>query len=869
MGNSCCGTVEQQKPVLATDGELAGKQKFLSTPSICEVSVDNNRSGDSGKWFLCLRAPLTGQGLSFSAYHSRSNTLMVKFLTDADIVREKEAQNISISYNMFFKALSTEVARAGRNGAKVAFSDDRESIVIDCRIMISGATSRRPDNFSVVMQRRPNPPPADLFQFVIEPICTQYYRKRCNEGWNVERVDTSREKIYGEYETNFILRSTRMAQNTDSLREIVPRVAVMRRDREALRAKRDRLLVQVCVTRTLLASDVTQPGRLLAALSDADRALLPAVATPPQGVIGVPSIASPPEAVGNTASGSLSGSTNNAALDALKLPAGIFLSSTLPNMAPASVGAGGAPRVPDGSLRMAAVNCVEMCILLGRRLDDELKRYEADHPVANMSMSTGTAGGLSLSGALAQSLVSPVSPVSPLVISHQKNSATNIGYAADMHALHGPLREGGFDVSRGEFESLSLTNGDAYFVMDLSALPADLQQRFAQLTSEEDRRALFRCWRSFLSVSRFDALNIDVLSADHSLTFALAMALSQHGVVADLCLTTATVHELGSRLEAAQNPTDPYHNRMRGADRVQLMSVFLKVVQGGAVPRLQALPAIEKLCVLVAAAGCRADVHAPTEHTQLPNPTLAALHIDSANERHSLAVTIAVLRQCAGVAKFVTPSFHRMLSDLILSIDPARHCAILASFVQKFKTATDFSRSLEERRLFLSVLLIGADGAIFVREPMLRDQWVRRLDASAAGGGANAGGALRMSLPRFDASDSSCLDPRPPLKINLPSTFRVGTSMLGSASDDITPSWLVLRSEKQNQSAGFAAPPTCMQGITGRAVEVFERVFAPAFSTLKLIAMESLEAHKRNEATTESTRDSTYAVFSRIARARL
>lgn len=1019
MGNACCGAESGvEKPVQQTDGELAGKAKFLSTPSFCEFSDVNNilggvlsapagnagigsvasgatstsaggtsttAGGGSGcgmssgknpdihrqsilhrddsdtagkaavtnnnatnianaaKWFLCVFAPLNGQGLSFTAYHSKSNTLLSKYLTDAEIVKEKELQNISITYNMFFKALSTEVARAGRVGAKVSYVDS-DTIALDCKIMIAGATSRRPDNFHVDLRRVVDPSPEKLYSFVIEPVCTQYYKRRANEGWNVERVDVSREKIYGEYETNFILRSNRLERNLDMLRELVPRVLQLRRDRHTLRMKRDALLTKLCVARTLLASNTPNPERLLGAL--------PSVATPRKAAAPLVSTnRSSPTHAGNNAA-KLSGfdalyPTMTDVDSYLRLPRGIFLSSNMPNKhAPiperipamgvrASGGMdeatadeflmGGGASSTSGTPKPRANSfisqkAIDLCLKLGEVLDRDMRAFEKKHPplpgrnsyAVSLPSSTNTRHGSVMFGDSSGSIygIVPRGSIDIAAASGKAASLPSIPHVsggADGAAIgKGPsdvlndslCTAGNFSSASYDGQSMVMPSED-YFIYDYSHFPDDIQKRFATLPGgEHERDAIFRCWRSFFSITRFDGLMIESMSGGHALSIVLSMALGHHRVVQDLELSAEAVHDLVSRIEAVHARNDPFFNAARAADRVQFLSLFLKVIQSGEVPRLSGLPAIEKLCVIVAAAGCRADLHPPQEPFSHPSATLTALHIDSVNERHSLAVVIDAMRQHPDIAKFVTPGVHTLMSDFFLAIDPSRHGSILTAFLSKVRTASNFSRSLAERRLMLSVLLIGADAAFFARAPHTKEQWVRRLDTVGS-----AGRFAPMRLKSFSASarsgsgdnnadtgaggsspiDATLQELRSPLKINLPSTFRIGAASgfggagASAAQDDVSASCLVLRTEtiaggvgKAVVSPGEAASlalPTCMQGITKKSQEFFDGVCVPVFSCLRTLAHESLDASRRAHAAgqSETARDATYAVFARIA----
>lgn len=991
MGNACCGPAEPEHKPQQTEGELAGKMKFLSTPSFCEYTDNNAVSkvpGDN-KWFLCVFAPLGGHGIAFTAYQNKTNTLMVKYLVDAEIVKEKEQQNISISYNMFFKALSTEVARAGRVGAKVTFAS-ADKLTLDCKIMIAGATSRRPDNFGVDLHRIDVTPDA-LYHYVLEPICTQYYKRRANEGWNVERVDISREKIYGEYETNYILRSTRLDSNLEMLREIAPRVLQLRREQALLRERREKLLAQLCIARTLLSTENPLPDRLVRAIpkderpSDVEAKLSPAL---------LQSIDRPSNA------------------DLLYVPAGGELSSIMPNLgrpvpkvlpektevggnaSPKAGGTGSSVSAPSTIAPPSFVsrNVIEVCLEMGKNLPADLHNYEVRHTSpqnerTNLQTPSSRRGGGSMSGTstpLASRLTRNGEGGSGVILPHQHQG--DVG-------MHGSFS--GTNITNIMMNSANLGTAELrdeeYYAMDVSVLKPALQAKFHQnLANDNEKTAVFRCWRAFLSVTRFDPITIEALTNygtngnevnnmknfkspaspavgpssfntsgamfGHSLAITFAMALGLHKLPEQLGLSLETVHDLCIRLEQSQSRQESYFNAMKAADRVQYMSLFLKVVQSGEVPRMAKVPPIEKLCALCAAAGCRTDLHPSLEPYGQPSSTLAALHVDSLNERHSLAVTITALRQCKGLQHFITSTFHKLLADLILSLDPARHNVIFGIFAQRVKAATNFSRSLEERRLMYSVLLIGADCAFFSRNSDIKELWTKKMDTSVTSimsnfkrtnavcfytkenadarsnisngvqnNNSNNKNSNNNNLNNGDANNNPTITPttstnansntfagpqsltflfnssatvgaagqsghglgvagisgrsdgepqvsladlRTPLKINLPSTFRIGsTAGFGNVNDDVLPSSLILRSEMR---AGFTggSSPACMQGITRKSHEMYEQIAVPAFNCLKSLAQEAVEAHRRNDGF-ESSRDGSYAIFTRIARSGL
>jgi hypothetical protein len=257
MGNCASGAdVDNGKPRANEDPELMGKAKFLSCPAMSEVVAP-----DQGKWLLIVFAPLTHHGLIFAARHSDTGALMVKDIVDKQVTKEKEDQKVQLSYNLFFKAISTEVAKAGRSGAKVDWLPDG-TISVECKIAISGSASsnKKPDTYTAVLK------PIDsseenLFKYIAEPLATHYCKKR-TDGWNLDRPDPNKEKQYGEQEANAIIRAASTRESKSVLDRELPKIGTLRRDHATARADRDAAVAKVNLMKQMLLTRSVEPPLL-------------------------------------------------------------------------------------------------------------------------------------------------------------------------------------------------------------------------------------------------------------------------------------------------------------------------------------------------------------------------------------------------------------------------------------------------------------------------------------------------------------------------------------------------------------------------------------------------------------------------------
>lgn len=262
MGCGASMSTDGQGRALSDEPELMGKAKFLTCPSFADV----NNPGDGSKWFLMVFAPLTQHGLIFVARRYSDGALLVCDLVDMEVARMKDEQKVVLSYNIFFKALSQEIGKAGKTGAKCTFGADG-SLTVECKVTIAGAgpsAAKKTDSFSVKLNA-PSTPPADsigsiagpvdermLYRYIIEPLATQYSRKR-SDGWNLEKPDVFKEKLYGDHEVNAIVKGAFIMKARSIIDTKLQQLDPLRAEAIAAAQRRDAAVAKLQLMRAMLA----------------------------------------------------------------------------------------------------------------------------------------------------------------------------------------------------------------------------------------------------------------------------------------------------------------------------------------------------------------------------------------------------------------------------------------------------------------------------------------------------------------------------------------------------------------------------------------------------------------------------------------
>ena len=217
--------------------ELNGK-KSLHCP--VTTSIVNSLTGD--RWFLIVFAPPSYFGLVLAARNMVTRSLLVKEFTDAELVKEKEAQTISMSWNVFFKAIATDIANANNDGAVCTFTPSG-SLNIAVKIQLAGAPAgnrRSPDVFRCDLMPVDAEPP-NVFRYFIEPLAIFACKKRTDL---IDRPDPAKERNFGHCEAAAITKlaagaaaEATIARHLDKIEELKAQLVRLRAEKRLQVAK--------------------------------------------------------------------------------------------------------------------------------------------------------------------------------------------------------------------------------------------------------------------------------------------------------------------------------------------------------------------------------------------------------------------------------------------------------------------------------------------------------------------------------------------------------------------------------------------------------------------------------------------------------
>ena len=170
--------------------ELNGKKALH-----CPVTSSIVHPTTKDRWFLMVYASPNFYGLVFAARNMSTQAMLVKEFTDADLVHEKESQSISMSWNVFFKAVSTDIAAASGDGATCTFAASG-CLSIAIKIQLAGAPAgnrRTPDVFRCDLMPVDSSP-ANVFRYFLEPLAIFACKRRTDL---IDRPDPAKEKHFG------------------------------------------------------------------------------------------------------------------------------------------------------------------------------------------------------------------------------------------------------------------------------------------------------------------------------------------------------------------------------------------------------------------------------------------------------------------------------------------------------------------------------------------------------------------------------------------------------------------------------------------------------------------------------------------------
>eukprot|EP00758_Cryptobia_borreli_P005417 Tbor_TRINITY_DN4873_c0_g3::TRINITY_DN4873_c0_g3_i1::g.1500::m.1500 len=231
--------------------ELTGKIKFLSCPAVGEcVNMETKE-----RWFIIAFAPLNVHGLIIAARNvSNGKTLLVKDVTDLQLTKEKEKQKITMSWNLFFKAVNVEITKINRGGAKIEFEEN--SINLEIKIAIAGAIHiRKIDVYRCTLEEVDNSLP-NIFKYIVEPIATYYCKKRSDL---VDKVEHHREKNFGDLESATIVRQVSIEAADKEIRNYVTTLRPLQLKYERSIVEANEKLAKTLLTRQVIFENTKHP----------------------------------------------------------------------------------------------------------------------------------------------------------------------------------------------------------------------------------------------------------------------------------------------------------------------------------------------------------------------------------------------------------------------------------------------------------------------------------------------------------------------------------------------------------------------------------------------------------------------------------
>ena len=231
--------------------ELNGKVKFLACPSVCEVVHAESKH----RYFLIAFAPQTHHGLIIAARNFNTGKILAKEVIDSELQEEKQAQSITLSWNLFFKAISTEIAKANKAGAKYEILPNG-NMRLEIKISIAGAQTNKKVDCYVAELTPVETNETNLYRLFMEPIATFYGKKRTDL---LDRPDPVKEKQYGECEANAIIKSASIAKCRKTIDDNIPKIVPLREQHKKLAREAFEKRAKLTLMRLMLKENTLRP----------------------------------------------------------------------------------------------------------------------------------------------------------------------------------------------------------------------------------------------------------------------------------------------------------------------------------------------------------------------------------------------------------------------------------------------------------------------------------------------------------------------------------------------------------------------------------------------------------------------------------
>lgn len=203
--------------------ELSGKSKFLSNP----VTSEFVHPTTFHRWMMICYAPVTPPWAFVIVAKNMTlprAALLVKDVSDAELTAEKESQKVSMSWNIFFKAIASEIGRLGKGGASFSFTEGG-TLDLECRIALSSTiATKKTDTYRCTLQCIPDTFAA-MFKYVATPLTVLYCKRRTDI---VERPDSTKDRQLGELEAAFVTKQSRQKEANREVDKLSPVAAALR-----------------------------------------------------------------------------------------------------------------------------------------------------------------------------------------------------------------------------------------------------------------------------------------------------------------------------------------------------------------------------------------------------------------------------------------------------------------------------------------------------------------------------------------------------------------------------------------------------------------------------------------------------------------
>eukprot|EP01113_Clastostelium_recurvatum_P005029 TRINITY_DN12230_c0_g1_i4.p1 TRINITY_DN12230_c0_g1~~TRINITY_DN12230_c0_g1_i4.p1 ORF type:complete len:847 (-),score=179.11 TRINITY_DN12230_c0_g1_i4:67-2607(-) len=318
-------------------------------------------------------------------------------------------------------------------------------------------------------------------------------------------------------------------------------------------------------------------------------------------------------------------------------------------------------------------------------------------------------------------------PILPLRLSSSASS-NNIGGSASSARLYQPANPLQSSRSSGSVNKLIALQGGPTPLMRSSSVSSALNT-FSQKKARVhvDHNAMQSLFAE-MTAWDFNVFAAQKKTGGHALVYGALSAFHQHNLIEKFKLDK---DKLENFLVAIENGylENPYHNSTHAADVLIGCNFFMHHA-----PQWKEVDPIEKLATIIAAA-IHDYGHPGVNNAFLVNTghELAVRHNDqSVLENHHCAEAFMVLQrpECNFLAEFSAPDMQRlrkMIIDMVLATDMARHLEIVAQFQNRLSTGGLDLSTKEDRSLLQRMTIKCSDISNPAKPILVYDRWVENV----------------------------------------------------------------------------------------------------------------------------------------------